>query len=138
MLPKRILFILVFCLGLPLIAAVATGAQSDGTVPSGFIARPESPMNWKNAVAYCQQQGGRLPLINGSAALRTVPNGATIEGFGTNGGPWPSGLYGRNHWTGTEYIPGKTWTAFARGGKVAISDGNQDNRSVVYTICVPK
>lgn len=80
--------------------------RPSGTVdvlPTEFIALSESAMTWSDAVAYCQQQGGRLPLIT---------SGTQIEGFGERGAPWPSSLpLDASYWTGTiraDY-PDYTW-----------------------------
>ena len=67
-----------------------------------FIAVSSTDMNWFDAVAFCQQRGGSLPLINGSTSLGPVLSDATIDGFGNRGGPWPLGLLAVKYWTGTE------------------------------------
>jgi hypothetical protein len=96
-------------------------------------------MNWNDAKAFCTRHGGRLPLINGSASLSSVPSGAVIDGFGAAGAPWPSGLPYISYWAGTEYTapPDRSWLINDSDGKVSV-------RSVVYqsnafrAICVPK
>ncbi|MDR2861657.1 MAG: hypothetical protein LBV07_03810 [Syntrophobacterales bacterium] len=81
-----------------------------------LIAVSDRWMNWSDAKAWCQQQGGRLPLIDGKDGIDggqlgyfTVRgNGLPVEGFGNIGGPWPSQLpcqFGEFYWTGTE----NTW-----------------------------
>ena len=81
----------------------ATPIFSHDPLPAGFIALSESPMNWADAVAWCQQQGGRLPRIDNRDLV--VPadfkQAKHIDGFGANGGPWPSGLPDSQYWTGT-------------------------------------
>jgi len=73
-------------------------------LPPGFIAMSERPLNWSDAKAFCQQQGGRLPRINNSDSWSWDGWGeVTIDDFGARGAPWPSGLPGDRYWTGTEH-----------------------------------
>jgi hypothetical protein len=101
-----------------------------------FIAVSESPMSWSNAKAFCQQQGGRLPLINGSTSLGSVSSNATIDGFGAPGFPWPSGLPRAHYWTGTvNTFPHGPCFVYDRGGSVAVYDHPQN--VLRHVVCVP-
>jgi len=70
-------------------------------LPPGFVALSELPMNWKDAKAFCQQKGRKLPRINNSDSWNGKGVG-TIDGFGTHRAPWPSGLPVDRYWTGTD------------------------------------
>ena len=121
-------------LGLP---GVAFSAEKTN-LPAGFIALSESPMNWADANAWCQQQGGRLPRINNSDAWdRTGAGEATIEGFGKLGRPWPAGLPYGGYWTGTERstLPGATFLVLPYNGGVTFGDHDQTTANRV--VCVP-
>jgi len=110
---------IIFCLGLPVMAEAAS------KLPAGFIAISESNMTWADAKNYCEQQGGKLPSINGldpwnaGGPLRSRNNDTTqeaipIDGFGANGAPWTGGLPARlqgatnlvYYWTGTTHHEG--------------------------------
>jgi hypothetical protein len=101
---KILLFILAVMLAVPAMASAAD------QLPKGFIAVSEFEMTWSQAKAWCQQRGGRLPLIGGSGSLSwdslgwddDSRQGTPIDGFGTVGDPWPTGLPSVNYWTGTE------------------------------------
>ena len=108
--------------------------------PPGFIAMSERPLNWSNAVAYCQQQGGRLPRINGSDSWAFADHDRIthIDGFGAVASPWPSGLPSADFfWTGTEVTddPGDSWIVYDIGGEV--SDGFDRQSRVNRVVCVP-
>ena len=122
---------LIFAVGLP---AAAFAAEK---LPSGFIALSESEMNWSDAKAFCQQQGGRLPLINGSSRLSSVPQRASVDGFGTVGTPWPSAPPKGRYWAGTEDSsrPDYSCIVLAFDGKVRVGGGRKSN--VNRVICVP-
>ena len=122
----------IFTLGLP----VAVFAAEE--LPSGFIALSESEMNWSDAQAFCQQQGGRLPLINGSGRLARVPQSASIDGFGTVGTPWPSAPPKGRYWAGTEDSNRQDYSCvvLAFDGKLRVGGGRKSNNFRV--ICVPK
>jgi hypothetical protein len=115
---------------------VADSANMQTELPSGFIALAESPMSWADAKAYCQQQGGRLPLIGGSNSLRDVPRDPSTDGFGHVGGPGSSGLPSGRYWTGTEVAgtPGYSWIVVDDGGLV-LSHRRQSSQGRV--VCVP-
>lgn len=80
---------------------------------NGFIALSDSSMNWTDAIAWCQRQGGRLPRINNSESLPfgNVPivqvkryfESSSIDGFGNSHRLWSEvGLPSpANYWTGT-------------------------------------
>jgi hypothetical protein len=129
-----LVFPLIFALGLP------TAVFAAENLPPGFIALSESKMNLADAKAFCQQKGGRLPLIDGStSSLRPIPQGTVIDGFGAVGDPWPSGLPGGWYGTGTEIIgePGIIWVVHVGvGGKVVARNFRQDDATRV--VCVPK
>jgi len=136
---KRILscsFVLSLCLLLAL-PAVAGAAEK---LPPGFIAVSDSTLNWSDAKAFCQQHGGKLPLINGSASLAwgSISSGAAIDGFGAKGAPWPSGLPGDNYWTGTEDAgdPGDSWIVHDHDGNVYVNSLHQSG-DVGRVVCVP-
>jgi len=64
-------FILVFVLfafgdAYPSSASAPASAQTSDVAE--FIAVSESNMTWADAKAWCEQQGGRLPLINGAVS----------------------------------------------------------------------
>ena len=108
---------------------------------AGFITISESGMNWKDAVAFCRQHGGKLPRINNSDAWdgKNPPaKGILIEGFGYEYRPWqdvglPYGFY----WTGLAHpaSPGNSWVIGTYGGKVGISLYSQV--SLLRVVCVP-
>jgi len=104
-------------------ATTAPGAQGGDALPPGFIAVSESRMDWQEANAYCQKQGGRLPRINNSAAWDGAetagPDPVGIEAFGVLGGDWPALLPKAYYWTGTQddTEPGYSW------GVRAVQDG---------------
>ena len=81
--------------------------------PAGFLALSASNMNWNQAKAFCQQQGGRLPLIEGSESLggiRPRP-GSAIDGFGKVDASWRTGVPFDRYWTGTVHSsdPHSAW-----------------------------
>ena len=95
-------------------------------------------MTWADAKAFCQQKGGRLPLIDNSNSLGSVPSGATVDGFGAVGAPWPSGLRNDNYWMGTVKPapgPATSWSV-TDGVGVGVGYGHQDN--AFRAVCVPK
>jgi len=111
----------------PAIYATADVRFGDA-LPAGIIAMAGSNMNWANASAYAAAQGGRLPLINGSPSLASVPAGASIDGFGSIGAAWPAGLPNDMYWTGTEHsaVPGNSfWIGNASGNVGNPQSGSQ-------------
>ena len=127
-----VVFAFIFCLGFPVVVFAAEN------LPAGFIAISEEKMNWADAKAWCEQKGGRLPLINGAASQSSDqiinPGTARIDGFGQIDTknwttPWPSSLPLDYYWTGTEAgdSPGFSWGILERVGKVSVG-----NFSVVY------
>ena len=103
-----------------------------------FLALSESGMTWANAQAYCQQQGGRLPLINNSSSWgRATLDNITIDGFGALGDPWPSELQSAHYWTGTYYsVPADDLVVVVnRDGTVFIAVDRQ--RTLNRVVCVP-
>jgi hypothetical protein len=87
-------------------------------LPAGFIAVSTTRMRWDEAKAWCEQRGGRLPLVGGKTNLTPAENrtsGHLIEGFGRDGPPGgdrcPAGLPGGHYWTGTSFQdPRPNWS----------------------------
>ena len=108
--------IFTLCLFLPTMAAAAD------ELPDGFIALAPNEMNWSDAVAWCKEQGGKLPRIDNIDAWDGKGE-VIIDGFGAHGAPWPSGLPKGLYWTGV--MRGSCSTAWAvsgyNGGKVGIA-----------------
>ena len=103
---------------------------------AGFIASSDSSMAWPEAKKYCQQQGGRLPLIDDSESLRSVSNGAQIEGFGPVGEHWPSCLDRGSYWTDTQvdFYPSKSWIVYVLGNSWSVGAANKSGSYRV--VCV--
>lgn len=120
---------------------------------NGFIALSENSMNWTDAVAWCQQQGGSLPRINNSDSLPfgDVPivqvkryfDSSSIDGFGTSrrlwfdvGLPTPA-----CYWTGTEISsshPSLDGQVYIVGGIDGVSIYGPGSKSNLYrVVCVP-
>ena len=125
------IFVLATMLAVPVVASAAS------QVPAGFIALSESPMNWADAKAFCQQKGGKLPLIGGSTKRGDAPKGTSIKGFGTVDGSWPDDLPDETYWIGTEHSsrPGDSWFVFALDGNVTAY--NEDKSAAYLVACVP-
>lgn len=134
------LLTLIFLLGMPILGE----AEDEWMKSSGIIAISDSSMNWIDAKAYCQQKGARLPLINGAASLSDEQmvnlfessGGIKIEGFGTGGGSWPSGLPSDLYWTGTvnsDYSD-RSWYVVAFGGKVYVDNTDQSYDSRIFCV----
>jgi len=128
------------------VAAIAAAPKQ------AFMAVSDTAMNWAAAKAWCEQRGGRLPLINGASSLAwaqvmKAPGTVFIDGFGEiNVGPnwpgdfttpWPSGLPGDGYWTGTENTdnPGNSWIVNDNDGMVNVNNDNQSNHN--RAVCVP-
>ena len=106
-------------------------------------------MTWADANAWCQQQGGRLPLIDNSDVKR--PNDSMfhiyqidhIDGFGAPGSPWPLGVPHDFYWTGTKFsdCPSRgSWTVGNNfEGNVMV--GHIESRNIKLRVnpvaCVP-
>ena len=147
---KRILFrsVLPLCLLLPLLAMIggcdraekssAPDAPGQATAVSSF-SLAESPMNWSDAVAYCQQQGRRLPRINNNDSWAWADRDAIthIDGFGTRGAPWPSGLPKADYWIETECADreDRAWVARHLSGSVNVLIDYQSTLHPV--VCIP-
>jgi len=134
---KRILgvFVLAVMLAVP---GMASAAEK---LPDGFIALSESGMTWNDAKAFCEQQGGKLPLVDGSEKREgAVRPGTPIDGFGTAGAPWPTGVPSERvtYWTGSERAEhtAHSVTVVYRDGNVGANMANQTGTS--RAICVPK
>jgi len=135
---RLLVFTFIFSLSLPAVADAATKG-------AGFIALSEDRMSWPDAKAWCEQQGGKLPLINGATSLtrRQIADSGTvlIDGFGqinTRGWntPWPSSLSSGFYWTGTEDTdsPGLSWFV---GGVVRVNLGGTYQNNDRRVACVP-
>ena len=126
-----LVFAFILLLSFP---AAAFAAEN---LPPGFIALSESDLTWEQAKAWCQQRGGRLPLIGASNSLGSVPTGTSIDGFGTVGAPWPPGLPGGLCWAGTvdsDYSD-YSWLVNAGGGVVDVYVSHQSSN--LRAACVP-
>ena len=140
-----LVFSFIFSLGLPAMA----DAASD--LPDGFIALSEPGISWDKAKAYCQQHGGRLPLIDDSESrgddYRTGPRG--VDGFGLiNKTPWPAGLDAEyDYWTGTAYVRikkgkptgGNVWVVHKGATKDRVEIGHRNPAGDIRkrALCVP-
>jgi hypothetical protein len=116
------------------VAAIAA-APKEGFI----IAVSDTAMNWADAKAWCEQQGGRLPRINDSDswAWNDRDKITRIEGFGAPGASWPSSLPLGNSWTGTESTgsTGGSWVVGVFDGNVFVNVILQ-SRSF-HVVCVP-
>ena len=142
---KRIVsrFVLPLCLLLPLlVAAGAHAAAPDAkkALPEGFIALSDSALNWADAKAYCEKQGGKLPRINNNdewewAAVDKVER---VDGFKAPGAPWPAGLPEARYWAGTlnPDSPNAAWVIAANGGEVGTGSSRVGFQNAV--VCVPQ
>jgi len=65
---------------------------------AGIIAVSDTKMTLADAQTFCQQKGGRVPLINGSDVFDGKYG--PIKDFSKDGS-WPQGLPDANYWTGT-------------------------------------
>ena len=116
----------------------------------GAIAMSKDLLNWADAKAFCEQQGGRLPRINNSDTWAGWPTSPTArkkappvaaDGFGADGAPWPPGVRGDGifdrYWTDTVVTSGKdlAGTIWNDRGKVAFNQAAQRVES--YVVCVP-
>jgi hypothetical protein len=115
-------------------------------LPPGFIALSEFRMNGRGAVAYCQQQGGRLPRINDSDSWDglddAVLDAVIVEAFGAVGTDWPAGLPRGYYWTGTEHSGDLGYTDYVWGVRV-VRDGvigvisAYAAGTLAHVICIP-
>ena len=119
------------------ILALPAMANAASDLPAGFIALSDTVMTWAEAKSFCQQKGGRLPLIDGSTSLWETPKGTPVDGFGAVGAPWPSDLPNAVYWTGTEFSigPGHSWRIGDRSGNVRAAYGPQSLWA--RALCVP-
>ena len=135
------LLVTMVCFALPGIAA------EQQKLPDGFTARAESLMNWADAKAWCQQQGGKLPRVgNKDAWDGKKPPRASIDGFGhaeakgrsfTVDAPTPAGLPDGYYWTGTmSGDKGFPWIINVTGNNVTLGSNRQDQDG--HVLCVPK
>jgi hypothetical protein len=137
---KRIIGLLALAAALML---PATSFAAD-KLPEGFTALAEETMNWADAKAWCEKQGGRLPRVSGKESLgqAEVKKGTAIDVFGAVDSPWPKGLpsgSGVHYWTGTANadLPGLSMYVYNLAGIVrALSIGKHEELRRV--VCVPK
>ena len=132
----------LFALTLICALALSMPAMAAENLPAGSIAASPKGMYWQEAVAFCESQGGRLPLVGGKAMIpnaQKIPSGMPVEGFGTNGAKWPSNLPPYNtYWTGTEEdIPGRARFISKYDDDVEVSSGVKGTHRH-RAICVPK
>ena len=119
-------------------ASTTAGAASG--LPAGFIAVEQTRMTWSEAKNFCEQKGGRLPLVGGreSLALANYSPGILIESFGRDGPPdvdrCPAGLSSGDYWTGTDFPstnhPNSAWVVRCTGGIRTHSGGKGVGRWV--------
>jgi len=132
MMRSFLVFAFIFFLGFP---AAAFAAKK---LPPGFIAISASEMTWTEAKTYCQQRGGRLPLIGGSESLAAdaIRSDTPIDGFGVDAGPWPARLPSDSYWTGTvnSNFPGSSFIVTDTGGSGDVSTSQQSDTNRV--VCV--
>ena len=101
-------------------AEEARKAAEEALKAAGFIALSETHMTWSDAKDFCQQQGGKLPRINGSDSWDGRGE-FTVDGFGAKGAPWPSALPSSvPYWTGTAFNarPVLSWFVHAEGSGI--------------------
>ena len=105
----------------------------------GFIAYSESDMTWDEALAFCQEKGGKLPLINGGNSIDFPRQDAPIDGVGVVGGPWPTDLPKGDYWTGSKdkLNPDHTFSFFNIDGKITVAAFFQEKDSKCRVVCVP-
>ena len=139
---KKILGVFV----LSAMLAVPGMASAADPLPEGFIALSESKMNWADAKAFCEQQGGRLPLIDGNESLGEIPSGTTVDGFGivvgaANSTRWHTALpngFRDSYWTGTARTDtDRMWTVVHQNSFFSTSP-EHPTASSNWAICVPK
>lgn len=113
----------------------ATGEVQYGKALSrGFLAAASNLMNWEDAKAYCESQGGKLPMVH-----RSVPCDGTvisIEGFGV--GAWPSSsLFPGCYWTMLEtcHPKGSSWIVCPQKKRIGVIFDKQTSPNRVA--CVP-
>ena len=135
---KSCIYSLLIVVGL-LLPSLALGAEGKGEVkPAGFIALSASDMTWDEAKAYCQQQGGKLPLVGGSNSRDRAPKDTHIDGFGAVGAPWPSGMPREVFWTATANTsnPGYSWSAANTDGNISVFFFEQKDKAC-RAACIP-
>jgi hypothetical protein len=109
----------------------------EATKAAGFISVSKSRLNWQDAVAFCEQQSGRLPRINDSESWDGSGMGrAKIDGFSSSGMPNTS------YWTGTVAKTGSgreaVWiVSKAKSGRVDFSTGDP-SKTTAGVVCIPK
>ena len=119
---------------------------------AGFIAIAPDGMTWNEAKSFCASKGGLLPLIGGKNSddfYNAIDEGTPIDGFGSVGTKWPSGLPDVNYWTGTKYVgsvistTGEILTVTVKNNNghsqdtVGVSTAS-DKDTRVRVVCVPE
>lgn len=126
---------------------------SESARENGFIALSDNSMNWADAVAWCQQQGGRLPRVNNSDSLPfgNVPivqvkryfDSSSIDGFGSSHRFWSEvGLpIPASYWTGTAISsshPSLDGQMYIVGGVGGVSIYGPSSKNSFHRVaCVP-
>ena len=123
-----LVFTLIFSLSLPVMARAASD------LPDGFIALSETRLTWEDAKAFCEQKGGKLPLVSGD---RDSDPPLRIEGFGRENAIAPKGLPEGLYWTGSEIgkLPNFAWLVDTRNNLNLTFGQEKDNERNV--VCVP-
>lgn len=120
-----------------------TTVRFGAALPSGFLALFDPSAtpykNWSDAGAFCTQQGGKLPRVNNTTSYpsSSYTGSEPVDGFGSFGAAWPTGLPSDFYWTGTEITdyPGDSWGVVDYVGNV---NANLDDQSgVSRVVCVP-
>jgi hypothetical protein len=146
---KRILacaFIITFAVPLTLLLTVISNTKAEAASSveaaqqdeelrkakeAGFIALSGSISKYADAVAFCKQQGGRLPRINESASWdgkNPHLRGILIDGFGYGLRPWGEvGLPVAVYWTAT-------MDAGFQSGPWLVGVGFYDNPHIVNAV----
>ena len=138
-----LVMVFIFSLDYP---AAAFAAEEP---PSGFVAVSDAKMTWAEAKTFCEQKGGKLPLIGGSegfgkeAGYDVRPGKDTpVDGFGAIGGSWPAGISKGGYWTGTANThPDKKEYVWRVSATKSDNTGVGDYHRIVQpqrAACVPK
>jgi len=133
----------VACIFLALTIGYPLSALGETPAPPGFVAGPSEQMRYADAIKYCTERDGRLPLVDGRHMFPSpIEPDTPIEGFGVQGGIWAPALRGATFWTGTidSANPGHPLIVTgdvgieARNRKIYIFTGRKD--ALYRTLCV--
>ena len=136
---RLLVFTIIFALALPAVADAFLDTIKDALKITRIIAVSESGMTWDEAISFCQQKGGRLPLVGGeNHTCKHFPSGTAIDGLGTIGGRWPANLPSDPYWTATHCGGNKeySWFITDNGGNIAANYYTK-NGSYGRVVCVP-